>query len=1274
MRFPLQPPKIAVFVFAIFASLAANSARAFNDPVDIAGPLTVRIVGPATVSAVETPQTIEVKLENGADTPLAGTLELGLIDPWRAEPTKPVAFSIAAKGKAQVAFQVTAGAGTYSALYPIHAWARFPWQGREETAHPVLILDAKLPAAPRVKAALPWKALEVPPGGSLALWQVPVFRTIVAVFNQPPLTLPIAWQGVEPRTRAVCSVHPETLAGDRRETVNMHPPYFDKHVGTILTEYPLQLPNIKPLRLEFANAVTPEGKGDGVTFRVRVAAWDAPEGTLGQIAWEKHIAAKQWQPAQADLDRWAGQTIRLQLESHPGPQNDTGWDSSFWAQPTLVAGVPAAASSNPSQPIPLGTIRCGGAEYAVVLQPGQRGLLDSTIVFLVSGHERLNFQGFQVRVLGSQLDDPRSPIRLRETKTESVANGCRVRHRFEGFSESFDLLGHLRVEDNMLKVSFQLENQPPPQPWRVVRLESVAAGSWSQAAGLVYAGVGNVIRDPQTFQLPFDGHRLATSFVGFDFPEGLSVVQASDLPPEMLDVRPQQRHYSLHVPEAATLSFIPAPNVWEGVKVWRAGNGLKAAGGVSRAAGRFVFDLWGGRYAESAAQLQKAFQYGLTDSMVVWHNWQRWGYDYRLPEICPPAPQLGTLAEMQELIRTCKQVDVPFAPHDNYIDFYPDAAGFSYDKQIAFRAPGEPVKAWLNEWRKAQSYRYRADRIEPFLQANVQWIKQNLAPTAYFIDVWSSASPYDYWTADGQFFSRITTLDAWRRHFAWIRDTLGGNAPQISESGHDQLIGWLDGAQTNHLRVGKALPGKKSWTVWNIDCADAERTPWLDAAHHDRFVLHGAGYPSRYEGGLNPREHGIYSDDYMATEALTGHPAMVSHTFNRDVVRKYWLLHGLGQALALRTIEQVEFVHGDLHRQHIQWSGGGQVWVNRGREDWSVEGQVLPEFGFLARIPTPQGMLEAAIARQEGLICESARGPDELYVNGRAGGQGGLSERLQVKDVRRLGPRHYELSLTCQADQPIPSEWRPFLHFVDTQGNILFQAHLKAAAISSPATGSFTARAEFSIPEQYQAGESFELRYGLYRSASGERMQLAGPDDGTRRIRLGSIRLGDCPNFRASENGTVPFTDFGSDLDRFPCRGRFVPGPAKLRRKTARLRRPGHGRRLPPESAGANAVDYAFAPAGRHAAGRPAALGSSALEAPRTEKCGTFGPHRPGARQRSAAARCRWIADDRHPGRRVRLAGAGGRESLNRQYPNGRRRNRHMNMAGLVRWAFPTRV
>ena len=73
----------------------------------------------------------------------------------------------------------------------------------------------------------------------------------------------------------------------------------------------------------------------------------------------------------------------------------------------------------------------------------------------------------------------------------------------------------------------------------------------------------------------------------------------------------------------------------------------------------------------------------------------------------------------------------------------------------------------------------------------------------------------------------------------------------------------------------------------------------MDAAHHDRFILHGAGYDPRYRAGLDPALHGIFSDDYAATEVLTGHPAMVSRAFGRDVVRMYWLMQPMMRALPL---------------------------------------------------------------------------------------------------------------------------------------------------------------------------------------------------------------------------------------------------------------------------------------------------------------------------------------------------------------------------------------
>ena len=1098
-----------VLLGVLTLGLLAQTGFAYNPPVDKAGPLSVTIEGPEEVTETGVALPVKVVLENSGDRELKGSLRLKVIDRWTVEPAEAVSFSVAAKGKASLDFKATAGEGTYSGHYPIHAYAEIEADGVKLTAHPILILQTKLPPVVREQVALSFDPIAMAAGSELALWRVETHRSVVAPNDTAPIVMPVGWQGSEPESRGNVSIRSQDLDGVSKSCVAIHPPYAQGHVGTQWIEYPITLPESKPIRLQFANAVTPTGTGDGVTFRVRAAAMDAPATELGDVVFERHTAAKTWSEAEADLSAYAGKTIRLQLESHPGPKNNTSFDQSYWAEPLLIAGAPAEPAAFPPRSSKgsrdLGEIVSGGSSYQVRLWPGSRGLLDSIVGFS-NGKEHVFFRGFQIKVLGGRIDDTRSPILLEEAGEEKCEKGTCVRHRFRSRLGTFDVAAHLWVDEGGLKAEFRLENGPKPQPWQACYLEEVAVGPWSRGIAQVYGGPGNVIRKPESFELRYDGHRLSTSFIGVDFAGGFSLLQASDVPPLKLKVVAEENQCALFTANDCTLTLIPADSTWAAVKHWRSTNGLKAAGGVKKAAGRFVFDLWGGRYGESADGLRQAFRYGLTDAMVVWHNWQRWGYDYRLPNICPPNPQLGTLEEMQDLAGACKEAGVLFAPHDNYIDFYPDADGFSYEKVIAFHQGGTPVKAWINKGRDARSYRYRSDAIDPFLKSNVAWIRENMAPTGFFIDVWSSAPPYSYWTSEGKFVSSLYTREKWGELFAWIRDELGDNAPQISESGHDGLIGWLDGAQTNHLRVGEPMPGDRGWCVWNWKCADAERTPWFDAAHHDRFILHGAGYGSRYEGGLDRRMHGMYSDDYICTEILTGHPTMVNRPFGRDVVRKYWLTAEVMRALAMRTIEKVTYVDGDLHRQFVEWSGGGKVWVNRGETDWNVDGTILPPFGFLAKVTgDADRFFVAGIVRRDGIICELAMSDECVYVNGRLMVDQSLPVRMKVDDVRSEGGRGFKLDLTWDAELPVPAGWVPFLHFCDKDGEILFQASHAKDSFKTDFVGQFSATAAGSIPEEIKPGDECELVYGIYNRESGQRMRLSGPDIGDHRIRVGHL-------------------------------------------------------------------------------------------------------------------------------------------------------------------------
>ncbi|MBM4094742.1 MAG: hypothetical protein FJ276_35845, partial [Planctomycetes bacterium] len=533
------------FFVVLAASLAcAGSVFAFNPPSDRVGPLTVRVEGPETVTQVDAPLDVRVTLENDGDEPIAGNVRLGLTDGWQSEPADALPFTAATKSKTTCSFRVTLAADCHSAHYPIHAYATFTWQGQPRTAHPILVLETKLPARPKPGPALAWEPLPLAGDRTLALLQVPVCRTVVAVFGRPPKTMPVGWTGAAEGSRSSVQFQNGLRLGDAsRDVLAIHPPWFEGQVGTAWVEYPLALPRAKPIRLRFATAVTPTGNGDGVTFRVRAVALDAPDGQAGDVVFERHSAAKTWEAGEADLSRFAGLRVRVQLESDPGPAENTAFDQSYWAEPTLVVGAPRS----PMVAFPpimldgdwrLGQIQVGATACEVRVWPGQRGLLDATVGFL-GAQRQLYFRGFRTRVLGMRVDDPGSPVTLEVARPEPLpGGGYEVRHRFQSPSGAFDLVGRVALKDHALRIGFQLENAPPPRPWFAPHIEELAVDQFSQMVQRVYVGHGNVIQQPGAFDLAFDGHRLATSHVGFDFADGLSLVQAVDLPPERLDVDP----------------------------------------------------------------------------------------------------------------------------------------------------------------------------------------------------------------------------------------------------------------------------------------------------------------------------------------------------------------------------------------------------------------------------------------------------------------------------------------------------------------------------------------------------------------------------------------------------------------------------------------------------------------------------------------------------------------------------------------------------------------
>jgi len=1091
--------------------ICVAAAHAFNGHKVTDGPLQLFIGPIASPTDYDAPTRVDVSLKSLGAQRLEGTAEIrDLVDQWYVVGAAKHAFKLPGKGERRLTFRVAAAKGAYSAHYPVHVYVRFTAGGAERTAHAVQIVktEFKRQAKP---AALPAGAeVNVAPArGGLPLWTLRNHRVAWQYFEQPISRMPAGWSGSVAGSRGSFRTGNKVTRGESKWAINMHPPWTGG-TGTIFAEYRVKLPKTHPIKLSFANAIrdhsAKEPPSDGVTFRV----W-AGEGRDATKLFQRHTASKVWVPGEADLSAFAGQTILLRLESHPGPKRDTTCDSSYWGEPAVVVGLPPSAPRPEARQRAMDQLSAAARKVSdgaqspegvhsfamddgavALLKPGRQGIIDAVLAFGCRG-KAVAFDGVRVDVLDQPVGPWVSRVSVLGCEARAANGRLWLTHRLQSAEEQFDFRCRAWAEGTGLRVKFDCPK----------RITDIRLGPASQTAPRVYFGHGYCVVNPKPFRVGFGGHSLSASHVGFDFDRGLSLLTACDNPPDFLEVHPGQRTYALHTHHNATLTLVPgAKGAFDCAVRYRPLYDKKPAGGVRRLAGRFTFDIWGGRYAEIAETMEKMIRYGCTDSVLTVHNWQRWGYDYRLPDIFPPNPRFGTIEDMNRIADVCARHDIPWGLHDNYIDIYPDATDFSY-RHVYFHRDGRPHKAWINQGRDAQSYKFRPDHIMPFVQRNLRLIKPALRPTHYFIDVFTSAPPRDCYDWDGKFHSALETRRCWGQAFAWIRDFLGGNAPTTSEAGHDQLTGYLDGADCQHLRLNSK---RERFTIY-LPCEDWARVPWFDAVLHDKFILHGVGYSGRYQGGRSRAHHGILSDDYISDEILTGHAPMVDRgCWRRGAVRKYWLMQDFVRAIALKTLRSVEFVGGDIHHLIVRWNGGATVWVNRGETDWRVEGRTLPQYGYVAK----SGSAVSAVERIDGVIVESADGPNGYYANARVVADSvPLPLRLRGGAVRHLGGRAFALTAEWQAESDLPNRGAIFVHVLHPRSRrrdkIAFQGDYAPRVPTEKWKAALQTGAwkRVEIPSEWGPGE-YEVVIGLHSRGSG-RWALQGDDDGTRRYRLGKL-------------------------------------------------------------------------------------------------------------------------------------------------------------------------
>lgn len=1073
---------------AVILLLGCTACQAYSPAITEAGGVTIEIPEQQPWTQLDTPVTVPVKVTNAGAQPLSGTVAIGLTDAWKVAGAATQQVSVAAGKTVELTFPIACGQGTYTAFYPIHATLDGQRAGEQVKLHTVLVVEARLPAAAVGRKPEPLVASEgVTPMARAYPELIRITRLDGTVHDLP------AGLTSDPESKGTWNPGQSTTRGDARDCISLHPPWSNGIKGQVSGVYRVTLPQTKPITFETGlairdNAAT-EPPSDGVTFIVQVKAG----GQLKTLA-SRHTAAKVWDELSADLSPYAGQTIELILTGDPGPKQDTTCDSAFWGGPRLRVGdalaqeSAAAKQQRAQRALSLARAARGGEAQAgwqiqsdagtsgAAVVPGPRGMTDAQIAFSTTQGEVV-FDGFEVQIDGFDLAE----VTLPQPNPAAAPAGGKHRVVAMLHGRSIPVEASITAADGTLKIGWSMPGVTRDKRGEP-RFTRLGLGAANVDTKRVYFGHGHVLEGTPKFNFGYGGFALSTRYMGVEYANGLALVTASDPVPDRLEHDQALRKTSLIAHHDATFCFVPsAQGAFAAARVWRLQNGLKPSPDVATLRGKMCIDQWGGDYAAAARGLTLATAYGLDDAVFVKHVWQRWGYDYRLPDIYPPA---GNRADFDAMVAAAKLNGRLFALHDNYIDLYPDADDFSFDL-VGFQENGQPRKAWYNTGRDAQSYKWHPDKFLPFLERNLPVIKQNIGPTAYFIDVWSAAGGVDQYDREGNFSSKMDDMRSRAVGFQRTREILG--AATISEAGHDGLVGDLAAAQADHLMVrpegGKHVIGV-SFKQW-------DRVPWFDMGHHGRFILQAGGLGGRYQADYPTALHGYGSDDYLSLTVLGGRTPMCDGPFSRRTVNTYWLLQPLCNELEQQEMLAHRFDGDTVRRQQVTWSGG-QVSVNRGPTDWTVDGRVLPEYGFVAKA----GEYAADITRRDGVISASSSAPGIFYADARPPDQfsGEVADvSAEMLSFQQTGPRKYALRLKLEVGQPLADTVRMFVHMTGDKkqlpdwvenSDILFQAghDLPSGALTKP--GTYQVNVTGDLPEKLLPGDIW-VQYGLYDPAKG---------------------------------------------------------------------------------------------------------------------------------------------------------------------------------------------
>ena len=994
----------------------------------------------------------------------------------------------------------------------------------------VVVLDPS-GAAPAGAGEAPdlWVKL---PAGSTPLAELGAYRVAYQLYGGERVEMPAGWSGYFTEDVGVAYYAAGTRGG--RRAYVLHCPW--KHgTGPVRLEYSLIVPKMTPVVLSFGIAMRPDitEQSDGVTFSAFLAA----DGKSRQLMHE-HYTKGEWKDFRFDLSEHAGRRIVVAFQTEPGPEHSASFDFSMFGEPTITVGRATDTRDRLLRQI------AQSRAYRRTAQRGLTGLANrhangvvpsandphETRVKFVGDAYRFEYRGDDCRIEYTLplTDGSLSAITARVDDSEPFrpCQGGGIQ-----FAPEKKGRGGRRTPERAELVRHKLEGKSVTATWRYHAGDTKAEVTWVfQLVGKALA-IAAESRDktiarfslgqPWTkglcrrIRVPY----LTTGQAAFLRPQNVYVMGYLDWTKSMASRTPAGE--ALYIPRLDTLR-----------------NPLKEAGyvAVSPELGevlpniphppspylkllgpKVMLDIWGGHYDKGAELFRTLKSYGVDHAAVIWHVWQRYGYDVKLPDHLPADPRMGGDEAMTRLAAAAREVAYPFSLHENYIDFYPDAP--SYDPaEVVLTPKGEFSKAWYHKGTKVQSFALKAHRMVHYASQNSPEIHRRFGTTAAYLDVHTCVPPWHHVDYDpksplaGAFHAKVL---AHAKLFQYERDVHRG--PLFGEgSGHFYWAGLCDGVEA---QVGG---GEDRELLVDFDLLKL----------HPQMVNHGMGYYTRWLRTGRQTKWWAEAptpeqlDKYRCQEIAYGHAGFVGSPCvtipyfvwrEHNIVTPVQALYGTAKATEILYEVKGKLVTssaalpcGTLDRVRVAYDSGLVVHVNQRKAPWRVGRRVLPQYGFLAKGPD----LLAYTALVDDTIVDYAENNQTLFVDARTHVWRPWERNLakiepRLKAFKDTGDGTFEITYEWVVSETLAKNYIAFVHFCDPEpkddeDDIRFQNDHELPT-SQWREGTVVADGPHRVGvARDDAGTSYDILIGLHAIGEG-RLGLLGTSKGSSRILIGQI-------------------------------------------------------------------------------------------------------------------------------------------------------------------------